>query len=179
MKSVRISFPYKSGLREISMAPSEASRLIASVCTFAKVGGLSVVDNTSFLTISLFCLGGKGGFGKLLKSQKHLGKNTTNFDSCRDLDGKKLKYAKRDAKIESLKSKNEEKKEGEQADVQPPKSVVMLDEAYISQLASIREEKRTAVAAGFHSSTDTKNEKPPQSKKIKSIALFDDDDVSE
>lgn len=161
------------------MTPGEASSLICGLGLCSTIRGLNVLNQVSFLTITPLCFGGKGGFGKLLKSQKHLGKNTTNFDSCRDLDGKKLKYANRDAKIESLKSKKDEKKAEEQADVQPAKSTVMLDESYINQLASIREEKRSAVAAGLDAAADIKKEIPPPVKKIKSIGLFDDDDESE
>ena len=35
--------------------------------------------------------GGKGGFGSLLRSQKHWAKQTTNFQSSRDLSGRRLR----------------------------------------------------------------------------------------
>jgi hypothetical protein len=46
-----------------------------------------------FLSFHIGCLGGKGGFGTVLKSQgKRLAqKKTTNFESCRDLTGRRLK----------------------------------------------------------------------------------------
>jgi len=39
-------------------------------------------------------LGGKGGFGALLKKQMSLGKKTTNFDAMRDLSGRRLRHSK-------------------------------------------------------------------------------------
>lgn len=39
-------------------------------------------------------LGGKGGFGSLLRSQKGRGKKTTNLDAMRDLTGRRLRHSK-------------------------------------------------------------------------------------
>lgn len=38
-------------------------------------------------------MGGKGGFGSLLKSQRG-GKKTKHFDACRDIQGRRLRHAK-------------------------------------------------------------------------------------
>mmetsp|Transcript_69467 Transcript_69467/g.192246 ORF Transcript_69467/g.192246 Transcript_69467/m.192246 type:complete len:515 (-) Transcript_69467:99-1643(-) len=39
-------------------------------------------------------LGGKGGFGSLLRGQKGRGKKTTNMDAMRDLSGRRLRHSK-------------------------------------------------------------------------------------
>eukprot|EP00916_Digyalum_oweni_P023275 GHVL01038658.1.p1 GENE.GHVL01038658.1~~GHVL01038658.1.p1 ORF type:complete len:266 (+),score=66.41 GHVL01038658.1:49-846(+) len=39
-------------------------------------------------------LGGKGGFGSLLRGQKGTSKKTVNLDACRDLQGRRLRHAK-------------------------------------------------------------------------------------
>jgi len=39
-------------------------------------------------------LGGKGGFGSLLRGQKGRGKKTTNLDAMRDLSGRRLRHSK-------------------------------------------------------------------------------------
>ncbi|KAJ3273721.1 hypothetical protein HDV01_004000 [Terramyces sp. JEL0728] len=46
-----------------------------------------------FLKINVPTLGGKGGFGSVLKAKgaKMASQKTTNFDSCRDLSGRRLK----------------------------------------------------------------------------------------
>jgi len=44
------------------------------------------------------CAGGKGGFGSLLRNAKSL-KKTTNFGSCRDLNGRKLRDVQNEKKL--------------------------------------------------------------------------------
>jgi len=51
-------------------------------------------------------LGGKGGFGSLLRSQKG-GKKTTNFDAMRDLNGRRIRHVKA---VERIKDWLEQKK---------------------------------------------------------------------
>lgn len=51
-------------------------------------------------------LGGKGGFGSLLKNQKG-GKKTTNFDAMRDLNGRRVRHVKA---VERIKDWLEQKK---------------------------------------------------------------------
>eukprot|EP00930_Biecheleria_cincta_P028603 TRINITY_DN19967_c0_g1_i1.p1 TRINITY_DN19967_c0_g1~~TRINITY_DN19967_c0_g1_i1.p1 ORF type:complete len:349 (-),score=105.49 TRINITY_DN19967_c0_g1_i1:58-1035(-) len=51
-------------------------------------------------------LGGKGGFGSLLKNQKG-GKKTTNFDAMRDLNGRRIRHVKA---VERIKDWLEQKK---------------------------------------------------------------------
>eukprot|EP00927_Polykrikos_kofoidii_P064016 TRINITY_DN589_c0_g1_i1.p1 TRINITY_DN589_c0_g1~~TRINITY_DN589_c0_g1_i1.p1 ORF type:complete len:349 (+),score=91.38 TRINITY_DN589_c0_g1_i1:56-1048(+) len=52
-------------------------------------------------------LGGKGGFGALLRKQMGQGKKTTNFDAMRDLSGRRLRHAKA---VERIKGWMEQKK---------------------------------------------------------------------
>jgi hypothetical protein len=44
-------------------------------------------------------LGGKGGFGALLKGLGRDGKVTSNYDACRDLNGRRLRHASAEAKL--------------------------------------------------------------------------------
>jgi len=46
-------------------------------------------------------LGGKGGFGALLRGQKGRGKKTTNLDAMRDLSGRRLRHSKAVERIKS------------------------------------------------------------------------------
>ncbi|CAE7351938.1 sde2 [Symbiodinium sp. CCMP2592] len=59
-----------------------------------------------FVRISFRLLGGKGGFGSLLRSQKG-GKKTTNFDAMRDLNGRRVRHVKA---VERIKEWLEKKK---------------------------------------------------------------------
>ncbi|CAE7222502.1 crt, partial [Symbiodinium necroappetens] len=59
-----------------------------------------------FVRIAFRLLGGKGGFGSLLRSQKG-GKKTTNFDAMRDLNGRRVRHVKA---VERIKEWLEKKK---------------------------------------------------------------------
>jgi hypothetical protein len=53
-----------------------------------------VLENSMNVRVSLRLLGGKGGFGAMLKSMaKRSGaKKTTDFGACRDLSGRRLRH---------------------------------------------------------------------------------------
>lgn len=75
----------------------KASRAFLSTMEAGKLGTLRVVFRL---------LGGKGGFGSLLRSQKG-GKKTTNFDAMRDLNGRRIRHVKA---VERIKEWLEKKK---------------------------------------------------------------------
>lgn len=57
-------------------------------------------------------LGGKGGFGSLLRgaATKAGQKKTNNFDACRDMSGRRLRHVNAEKKLEEWKSEEEERK---------------------------------------------------------------------
>jgi len=59
-------------------------------------------DDLYFLSLSLRVVGGKGGFGSLLRgAPSKIGqKKTDNFDACRDLSGRRLRHANNEKKIQ-------------------------------------------------------------------------------
>ncbi|ORX50160.1 hypothetical protein DM01DRAFT_1290764 [Hesseltinella vesiculosa] len=75
--------------------------LEASSLILANLGGRILLDNaqlfttsnTEQLSVHLRLRGGKGGFGSLLRSQggRMNSQKTTNFDACRDLQGRRLR----------------------------------------------------------------------------------------
>ncbi|KAJ3225765.1 hypothetical protein HK099_006265 [Clydaea vesicula] len=69
-------------------------------------------SNVLFLTTSLPILGGKGGFGSMLRAQggKMNSKKTTNFDACRDLSGRRLKTIKDAQELANFLEKEPERK---------------------------------------------------------------------
>ena len=56
-------------------------------------------DSTVHVTSRL--LGGKGGFGALLRGQGRDGKITTNFDACRDLSGRRIRHQTAEEKLKT------------------------------------------------------------------------------
>ena len=73
---------------------------------FTTLGGKPFDDNSSVfqesnkefvtLNLNLRLLGGKGGFGSMLRAQggKMASQKTTNFEACRDLNGRRLRTIK-------------------------------------------------------------------------------------
>eukprot|EP01111_Echinosteliopsis_oligospora_P002870 TRINITY_DN1455_c0_g1_i1.p1 TRINITY_DN1455_c0_g1~~TRINITY_DN1455_c0_g1_i1.p1 ORF type:complete len:408 (+),score=126.68 TRINITY_DN1455_c0_g1_i1:3-1226(+) len=68
-------------------------------------------DTMFFLSLSLRVLGGKGGFGSLLRggSTKVGQKKTTNFDACRDLSGRRLRHVNNEKKLAEWFSQQDER----------------------------------------------------------------------
>lgn len=50
------------------------------------------------LDLTLPLLGGKGGFGNLLK-HAHVQSKVTNYDACRDLSGRRVRYVEAEKKM--------------------------------------------------------------------------------
>jgi hypothetical protein len=53
-------------------------------------------------------LGGKGGFGSLLKGQPPNKKRTTNIDSCRDLSGRRIRHVNQERMLQEWQMKRSE-----------------------------------------------------------------------
>lgn len=61
--------------------------------------------------VRLLMLGGKGGFGSLLKGQPPVKKRTNNFDSCRDLSGRRIRHVNQEKMLHDWQlKKNEEER---------------------------------------------------------------------
>eukprot|EP00210_Caulerpa_lentillifera_P008736 g8333.t1 len=72
-------------------------------------GTVSWIKPDSTVHILLRLVGGKGGFGSLLRVQGRDTKATTNFDACRDLSGRRLRDVNREKKLEDWKNKSKER----------------------------------------------------------------------
>lgn len=175
---ITLSIPVAGGVKALPLNPPEAAELLVSLSGKVRISSFVALGSSTFISLSLSQPGGKGGFGKLLKSQKNLGKNTSNFDSCRDLEGRKVKRTRREEKIESLKSKDTKSEEkSEKVELSEPKSAVMLDDKYISQLAAISEGKKSAIEEGLKAvSGETKTPVEPAVRKMKKTVFDDDSD---
>jgi len=100
-------------------------------------------------------LGGKGGFGSLLRSQKG-GKKTTNFDAMRDLNGRRIRHVKAVERIKTwLENKKREDElvqaltgEGPELPKPVPESE-SLDEAFLEKLKKAAATRPAVVSEGF------------------------------
>lgn len=83
------------GGRELHAASSAASVQLAS---------------KSPVHVLLRLVGGKGGFGAMLRTAGARGVKTTNFDACRDLNGRRLRHVNAEAALRQWEAQAEERK---------------------------------------------------------------------
>ena len=65
-------------------------------------------DELSSIRMSLTVCGGKGGFGSLLRSMNPKKNLADNYDSCRDLSGRRLRTVQNEQRMEEWKRRQEE-----------------------------------------------------------------------
>lgn len=113
------------------------------------------VKNLNPLTtvyISLKILGGKGGFGSLLRGQGMIAR-VDNFDSCRDLNGRKIREVNNEIRLAEWKSKQEQKKaivEDKQIEVKiPQKRNLPAENKYKNELKKSVLGVKSALAEGL------------------------------
>jgi len=96
-------------------------------------------------------LGGKGGFGSLLRSQKHWAKKTTNFDSSRDLNGRRLRQAQAPARLRNWveEQRRADAVVAELREDQAPVEKQSLPDLFISELKQAGSDKRKLITAAL------------------------------
>ncbi|PIA49019.1 hypothetical protein AQUCO_01300104v1 [Aquilegia coerulea] len=103
----------KSFLYDLTQIPPQHQRLITGSQRIDDKT-LIKVPNGEFFTINLLLrlLGGKGGFGSLLRgaATKAGQKKTNNFDACRDMSGRRLRHVNAEKKLQEWKDDAEERK---------------------------------------------------------------------
>ena len=142
-----------------------------------------IVSGCRSYRITVPLRGGKGGFGKLLKSQKNIGKKTDNFDSCRDLQGRRLRATNKEEKLrqfKELKQAEDDIVKSLQSSSANAKPTVTLDEKYTKQLEKVEKQKVSAVLDGLRVATSSSELKAPSAvPKTKKLRLFDDESISD
>ena len=99
----------KHRIQEITQIPINFQRLIRG----HQLKDESVISHSNTtLNLSLRLLGGKGGFGSLLRgaATKAGQKKTSNFEACRDMSGRRLRHVNAEKRLEEWKAKEEERK---------------------------------------------------------------------
>ncbi|XP_022757550.1 protein SDE2 homolog [Durio zibethinus] len=99
----------KHRIQEITKIPINFQRLIRG----HQLKDDSVISHSNAtLNLSLRLLGGKGGFGSLLRgaATKAGQKKTSNFEACRDMSGRRLRHVNAEKRLEEWKAEEEERK---------------------------------------------------------------------
>ncbi|RZC84334.1 hypothetical protein C5167_047115 [Papaver somniferum] len=106
----------KTHLQKITNIPHNQQRLVTGTKQIHDETLIKIPDKdgSTFFTINLLgrLLGGKGGFGSLLRGAgtKAGQKKTDNFDACRDMSGRRLRHVNAEKKLEEWKAEEEERK---------------------------------------------------------------------
>ncbi|KAF5451738.1 hypothetical protein F2P56_026817 [Juglans regia] len=106
----------KSRLHEITRIPSCHQRLLTGFHQISDESTISCPDDgvAIFPTVNLLLrlVGGKGGFGSLLRgaATKAGQKKTNNFDACRDMSGRRLRHVNAEKKLEEWMAEEEQRK---------------------------------------------------------------------
>ncbi|XP_065860216.1 uncharacterized protein [Euphorbia lathyris] len=100
----------KHRIFEITKIPIHSQRLICGGTQLHERSLVSAPECTVHLVLSL--LGGKGGFGSLLRgaATKAGQKKTNNFDACRDMSGRRLRHVNAEKRLEEWKAGEEERR---------------------------------------------------------------------
>ncbi|KAG8653463.1 hypothetical protein MANES_05G023500v8 [Manihot esculenta] len=100
----------KRRISEITKIPTHSQRLIYSGTQLSDRSVISSPECTVHLLLRL--LGGKGGFGSLLRgaATKAGQKKTNNFDACRDMSGRRLRHVNAEKRLEEWKAEEEERR---------------------------------------------------------------------
>lgn len=103
----------KNQIETLTKIPTESQNLTLNgrfLNTLTQIPTKSLSLSTIYLNFSL--LGGKGGFGSLLRgaATKAGQKKTNNFDACRDMSGRRLRHVNAEKKLEAWREEQEERK---------------------------------------------------------------------
>lgn len=100
----------KQKIFDVANIPVHSQRLI---CNGTQLNDKSIIT-TPECTVHVVgrLLGGKGGFGSLLRgaANKAGQKKTNNFDACRDMSGRRLRHVNAEKKLEEWKAEEEDRR---------------------------------------------------------------------
>lgn len=141
-----------------------------------KIVSESIVQN-GIMHIVPRMLGGKGGFGSMLRAIGAQIEKTTNREACRDLSGRRLRDINEEKRVKEFLAKGgpttedpeERKKRKLQRLCQAPKTE-FKDENYEKHMAEMTESVSNALDCGLKAGTSETTK-----KKIKTRSYFDSD----
>ena len=125
-------------------------RSCQSIQLFSRMTGIPV-QFLSSSSYSLKLLGGKGGFGSLLRGQG-MAARVDNFDACRDLSGRRIRHTNNEIRLKEWEERQQERKKAEPIKV-PQKRKKPDCSAYKAACVKSKLDLRGAVKEGIKNST--------------------------
>uniref|UniRef100_F6QSD6 SDE2-like domain-containing protein n=2 Tax=Ciona intestinalis TaxID=7719 RepID=F6QSD6_CIOIN len=141
------------------------------------------VQNGDYLAAKFRLLGGKGGFGSMLRALGSQIEKTTNNEACRDLSGRRMRDVNNEKKmIEYVKQKAEKEREKEKRKIEKLEKCLekpkhfFNDPAYEKSLEQTADNVENALKTGLvaHKRKAKTVKKPSKTKKSKQWLGFDD-----
>lgn len=163
---------------------------------FATLNGRPVSDNYDITTdnnvvrLATKLVGGKGGFGSMLRAIGAQIEKTTNREACRDLSGRRLRDINEEKRLRKwLEGQEDREKEAAERKqkklerlVAEPKIEVNLNPAYEKERQDLPERVNSAVEAGWQaagSSNTLKRKSDNEKAKPKKAKLWIDAELSD
>jgi len=179
----------KSKLEDICGIPASQQRLSTNC---RELSDSLLISEFCSLSLNVRLVGGKGGFGALLRGAgaKAGAKKTTNYDDCRDLTGRRIRHVKNEKKLSEWYSTEKEREQAEAErrrilkEEEAAKNEHKFDSTqYIKSLKEIESSIEQSVEEGIKASKKKKAEptilEEPPTKKIKRNMLWTEFDEIE
>lgn len=149
-----------------------------------------ISTSNNVIRLSSKLIGGKGGFGSMLRAIGAQIEKTTNREACRDLSGRRLRDINEEKRLRKwLEGQEEREKEASERKrkklerlVAEPKINVNLNPSYEKERQDLPERVSSAVEAGWQaagSSNTVKRKAVDESKKSKKPKMWIDADLSD
>lgn len=112
----------------------------------------ALLDPNCTFQVSLRVLGGKGGFGSLLRGQGMVAR-VDNFESCKDLSGKRIRHLNDEIRLKEWKEKNSERKKTEKTRTLPQKRNRPANKHYQIECRGMVSSLKSAISEGLKRGT--------------------------
>lgn len=150
-------YPSTSTLHQILESYSHKTKIPLNILRASQHSKpISKIDPLSRIDLSLKILGGKGGFGSMLKGQGIIAR-VDNFESCRDLYGRRIRDVNNEIRLKDWKQKQEEKNISDEERVEevkiPKKRVKKVDKEFRKSV----EKRKSSVAEAFEQGLKKRN----------------------
>ncbi|OMJ76446.1 hypothetical protein SteCoe_24189 [Stentor coeruleus] len=135
---------------------------------FSRPLGIMIED--AEVLISLKILGGKGGFGSMLRGQGMIAR-VNNFDACRDLHGRRIRDVNNEIRLNEWKEKQNDKKKiegqvNEEPQI-PKKRNIGYDKQHKAEVQKSMQDVKSAFAEGLkRRKIEEVNEKEVNEKEV-------------
>lgn len=157
--SVRLPIPPTNNVTDLIEAVSAALKLSSADFYLTQNGKLinnTKINNNNHVNVYLRLVGGKGGFGSMLRAIGAQIEKTTNREACRDLSGRRLRDINEEKRLKSWLEKQDEH-QGSQANKRAKKIEKLRaqpkhefkDEEYLNARSNLVEDVSDALEVGL------------------------------